>query len=62
MPSVDLFQLTLIFVVGIQLRLRQWKTLFNIDAEVYITFYNLFFYNIINFFKIIIGNIEITIG
>ena len=39
----------------------QVASLFNIDTEVYITFYNLlYFYNIINFFKIIIGIIEIT--
>ena len=37
----------------------QGASLFNIDTEVYITFYNLLYFdNIINFFKIIIGNID----
>ena len=37
----------------------QGASLFNIDTEVYITFYNLLYFdNIINFFKIIISNIN----
>ena len=37
----------------------QGASLFNIDTEVYITFYNLLYFDkIINFFQIIISNIN----